>query len=79
MGVDIRETGESLIIKGTKPVGTRLHGYGDHRIVMALTVAGLASEGETQIDTAESTNVSYPDFFDDLFALGANIEPVPYE
>jgi 3-phosphoshikimate 1-carboxyvinyltransferase len=80
MGIDIRGTGESLIIKGgTKPVGTRLHGYGDHRIVMALTVAGLASEGETQIDTAESTNVSYPDFFDDLFALGANIEPIPYE
>jgi len=79
MGVDIKGTGESLIIKGTKPVGTRLHGYGDHRIVMALTVAGLASEGETQIDTAESANVSYPDFFDDLFALGANIEPIPYE
>ena len=79
MGVDIRVTGESLIIKGTKPVGTRLHGYGDHRIVMALTVAGLASEGETQIDTAESVNVSYPDFFDDLFALGANIEPIPNE
>ncbi|HXY87434.1 MAG TPA: 3-phosphoshikimate 1-carboxyvinyltransferase [Candidatus Acidoferrales bacterium] len=79
MGVDIGVTGESLIIKGTKPVGTRLHGYGDHRIVMALTVAGLASEGETQIDTAESVNVSYPDFFDDLFALGANIEPTPNE
>ncbi len=79
MGVDIRETEESLVIKGTKPVGTRLHGYNDHRIVMALAVAGLASEGETQIDTTESVSVSYPDFFDDLFALGANIEPVTFE
>jgi 3-phosphoshikimate 1-carboxyvinyltransferase len=76
MRVDIKKVDDTLRIKGGMPKGAALNGYGDHRIVMALTVAALGAEGETQIDTAESVKVSYPDFYDDIFALGANLEPI---
>ncbi|MGZ4903020.1 MAG: 3-phosphoshikimate 1-carboxyvinyltransferase [Halobacteriota archaeon] len=79
MGISIRNEGDRLQIKGGKPKGALVQGYGDHRIVMALSVAALAAQGETEIQDAESVNVSYPDFFDDLFALGADIEPVSVE
>ena len=44
----------------------------DYRIVMALTVAGLVA-GDTTIDTAESIFISYPNFFDDMRSIGANV------
>jgi 3-phosphoshikimate 1-carboxyvinyltransferase len=79
MQVDIKKVDDTLRIKGGRPKGASLNGYGDHRIVMALAVAALGAEGETQIDTAESVKVSYPDFFDDIFALGANLEQTSIE
>jgi 3-phosphoshikimate 1-carboxyvinyltransferase len=79
MQVDIKKVDDTLRIHGGKPQGASLNGYGDHRIVMALAVAALGAEGETQIDTAESVKVSYPDFFDDIFALGANLEQTSIE
>ena len=48
-----------------------MHGWDDHRIVMALTVAG-----DTRIDTAESVAVSYPGFFEDMERLGAGIRKI---
>lgn len=79
MQVDIKQEGDVLRIKGGNPKGASLRGYGDHRIVMSLAVAALAADGQTQIDTAESVKVSYPDFFDDIFALGANLESLSAE
>ncbi len=79
MGVNIRDTDGSLHIEGGAPKGALVQGYGDHRIVMALAIAALGARGTTEIEDAESVHVSYPDFFDDLFALGANIEPTTVE
>jgi len=73
MGAKIKELPDGLVIERSRLYGARLKGYNDHRIVMALTVAGLVAEGETIVDDAGSVEVSYPDFFDDLFSMGANI------
>ncbi len=54
--------------------GAAVDGYDDHRIVMSLAIAGLVAEGTTTITTAESVNISYPGFFDDLKKLGAKVE-----
>ncbi|RPJ04127.1 MAG: 3-phosphoshikimate 1-carboxyvinyltransferase, partial [Spirochaetaceae bacterium] len=40
-----------------------VHGHSDHRVVMSLAVAGLSCPGETVIDTAESVDVTFPEFF----------------
>ena len=48
-----------------------MNSYKDHRIAMALAVAGLAVHGETIIRDAECVSVTYPGFIDDFKALGA--------
>ena len=42
---------------------------GDHRVAMALAVAGLLADGETEIEDAECVDISYPGFWDQLEAL----------
>ncbi len=62
MGANIEELEDGLIIRESKLTGCRVNGCDDHRIVMALAVAGLNSEGETLIDSAEAINVTFPEF-----------------
>jgi 3-phosphoshikimate 1-carboxyvinyltransferase len=38
--------------------------HGDHRIAMALSVAGLAASGATELDGAECVAVSFPAFYE---------------
>ncbi len=54
--------------------GARVHGHGDHRVVMALAVAGLGAAGETTVDTTEAAAVTFPGFFEVLRSLGASVE-----
>lgn len=70
LGADVAETPDGLIIKG-KPslTGGTVESYGDHRIAMALAVAGLAAKGSTIIRGAACVNISFPGFFDVLHAL----------
>ncbi|APH38111.1 3-phosphoshikimate 1-carboxyvinyltransferase [Methanohalophilus halophilus] len=72
MGVSVKEDQDQLTIKGGKLKGGDLHGWHDHRIVMALTIAGMVA-GDTTVDTAESIFISYPNFFDDVRSLGADV------
>ncbi len=75
MGARIKERKDELEIEGIDFLkGTRLHGWSDHRIVMALAVAGLRAKGETTIDNAESIDISFPDFVDVMKKLGSNIK-----
>ncbi len=66
MGAQIEETPDGLIIQPSQLKGDFVNGNGDHRIVMALAIAGLGATGSTIIDTAESASVTFPTFFDDL-------------
>ncbi len=75
MGADIRERPDGLEITGGKLHGADVSGYHDHRIVMALTVAGFVAGG-TRIDSAESVDVSYPGFFQAMADMGANVRLV---
>ena len=73
MGADIKERPDGLEITGGVLHGAKVHGHHDHRIVMALAVAGMVA-GDTEIDTAESVDVSYPGFFARMKGLGAEVE-----
>lgn len=75
MGASVEEETDSLLIHGEKSqlTGTTVDGRGDHRVIMSLAIAGLIAEGETTITGAEHIDVSYPDFFEVLAALGAEV------
>lgn len=72
MGAKITELDDGMVIEGANLRGAEVAGYGDHRIVMALAVAGLTASGTTVIDGAEAAAVTYPDFVADFRALGAD-------
>ena len=64
MGADITPTDDGMIIEGTGHLnGASIQSYLDHRIAMAFSVAGLASDGETQIVNSQCVDVSYPEFY----------------
>jgi len=73
MGAKIAERPDGLVIEGGRLRGARVSGHHDHRIVMALTVAGLVA-GDTTVDTAEAVSVSYPGFFEEMARIGASVQ-----
>lgn len=76
LGAAVDEDADELRIHGDQSqlTGGRVHGHGDHRIVMALAVAALAADGPTTITGAEHVTVSFPGFFDALRSLGADLQ-----
>ena len=63
MGVEVEESYGGMIIHGTDSLkGARIDSYGDHRIAMAFSIAGLFAEGETIIEGVECVDTSYPGF-----------------
>ena len=74
MAVDVEELPDGLVVHGGAPRSAELHGWADHRIVMALAIAGLALDGGCTIDTAEAMSVTFPDYAKLMMSLGAEIE-----
>lgn len=71
-GVGVEATADGLVIEGRGElglVGATVDSCRDHRIAMALAVAGLAARGRTEIDGWESVAVSDPGFEQQLAAL----------
>lgn len=68
LGTDVQEREDGLLITGNGPnlLGTTVRSYGDHRIAMAMGVAGLVAHGATSVADAECTRVSYPTFWSEL-------------
>ena len=73
MGATVVEKGNSLLIKRSTLRGAHVHGHDDHRVVMALAVAGLIAEGTTHVDSAHSIEVTYPSFITSMQNLGADM------
>ncbi len=73
MGATLTEHPDGLTLRQSTLHGTHVHGYHDHRTIMALVVAGMLAKQTTWIDTAESINKTFPTFFTTLQQLGAQI------
>jgi 3-phosphoshikimate 1-carboxyvinyltransferase len=73
LGAIIEERPDGMAIHGgTRLRGARCSSHHDHRLAMALGVAGLIAEGETVIEHAEAVEVSYPSFWQHVRRIGAN-------
>jgi 3-phosphoshikimate 1-carboxyvinyltransferase len=75
LGASIEERDDGFVVQGP----TRLHGapvqsHGDHRLALAMVVAGLVAEGETLVEGTEAIDESFPGFVDLMRGLGAEIE-----
>ncbi len=75
LGAHIEERPDGMVIHGTgRLVGGRCSSNGDHRLAMALGVAGLLADKEVVVDRAESARISYPDFWKHLRELSGDGE-----
>jgi len=68
LGAEVQEREDGLIIEGNGPnlLGTTVRSFDDHRIAMAMGVAGLVAHGSTTINDAECANVSFPGFWTEV-------------
>jgi len=70
MGAVIKEKEDGMVIYGGKKlVGAPVNSYGDHRMAMALTVAGLIADGETIVDDVDCIDTSFPQFMNILSGM----------
>jgi 3-phosphoshikimate 1-carboxyvinyltransferase len=77
MNGQVEELPDGLIVRQSPLRGTEINGRGDHRVVMALAVAGLVARGVTTVDTAEAVSVTFPDFVELMRQAGADMTVAP--
>jgi 3-phosphoshikimate 1-carboxyvinyltransferase len=64
MGAHAEETDDGMIIEGPASLrGAELDSFGDHRIAMAFTIAGMLADGETRIHNTACIATSFPGFW----------------
>lgn len=81
LGASVRETADGLEVDGPTPlVGAEVQSHGDHRLALALAVAGLVARGQTTVRGVDCHRDSFPGFPAAVAALGgalAEREEVP--
>lgn len=71
------ETDDGLVIWTYERIsGGEVFSFNDHRIVMSMAVASLASQGEITIREAQAVSKSYPGFFEDFNKLGGKADVI---
>ena len=73
LGGDATELPDGLVIRGGGLEGGQAPGHGDHRVVMALAIAGLAARNPVTVDTAEAVDITFPSFVDLMSGAGADM------
>lgn len=74
LGARIEPTSDGFVVDGPSALhGTKVDSAGDHRVAMAMAVAGLVARGKTTISGADVAEVSFPGFAElvDSLAPGA--------
>ncbi len=65
IGVRVGVLPDGLIIHGQPQLqGGTVESYGDHRMAMALSIAGLLAEDKMVVNNVECINTSFPNFFE---------------
>jgi 3-phosphoshikimate 1-carboxyvinyltransferase len=70
LGARVDIVGDDLVVVGgTRLRGTGVRSHGDHRVAMAMAVAGLAAQGGTRVEGWDAVATSYPGFVAELGKL----------
>ncbi len=75
LGAQIEVQPEGFIVEGPTPLhGGTVHSHGDHRLGMALTIAGLIASDTVSIEDTDCIADSFPGFAERMVHLGAKIK-----
>ena len=74
IGATVSEKPDGFIIDGReKLTGGKVEPHGDHRLAMALTVAGLNAQRPVSVVDPDIISESFPEFYTIMEGLGANL------
>ncbi len=73
MGAKIKQTSDGLIIEKSELKGAVVESYNDHRIAMALAIAGLAAKGTTIVKNTDCIAKTFGNFSETMRRTGAKI------
>ena len=80
-GVEVEELPDGFIVTGRgargAPGGGMVETRHDHRIAMSALVMGAAAKAPVEVDDIAMVATSYPEFFEHMAVLGADIEKAP--
>jgi len=74
LGVNIVIDGDFMLVSATKIEGGVVDSHQDHRIAMTAAVLGTVSSEPVKISGWQCVTKSYPEFFNDLAAVGGKVE-----
>ena len=78
MGGRAEVRGERLVVSGVDALhGADLSSFNDHRVLMALAIAGSRAEGETRLTYPNAYRISYPRFLGEMNAIGIEMAVAP--
>jgi 3-phosphoshikimate 1-carboxyvinyltransferase len=67
LGADVESLADGLVIRGPTPLkGAEVDSVGDHRVALALAVAGLVTPDKVRVKGWSCVEVSFPEFLDVL-------------
>jgi len=70
LGAEVEEFPDGLRVPGRQRLeGAEIASYGDHRIAMAFSIAGLIADGTTTIKDSDCVQISFPSFYEILAAV----------
>jgi 3-phosphoshikimate 1-carboxyvinyltransferase len=74
LGARVEQLEDGIVVHESELSGADVEGHGDHRVVMALAVAGASIPGTTTVHGSEAAAVTFPEFAELMMSLGAAIE-----
>jgi 3-phosphoshikimate 1-carboxyvinyltransferase len=73
LGAQIEPLEDGFAVTGPTPLrGAQVDSHGDHRLAMALSVAGLSAQGEVVVKNVQCIDDSFPGFAQRMREIGAD-------
>lgn len=73
LGIRVDESPDGATVHGGRFQGGLVDSHGDHRVAMAMAVAGTVATGVVRIGDVDAVDTSFPGFADCLASVGADI------
>ena len=73
MGIEVMSQPDGMTVHGGQPQGALVESFTDHRIAMAMAIAGIATKEVMTVRDCANVDTSFPGFVDLLQQLGVDI------
>ena len=77
LGIRVDESPDGAVVHGGAFTGGSVESYGDHRIAMALAIAGSAAKEPVVVRDVAAVDTSFPGFAACMASVGLDIEVIP--